>query len=248
MKVKVYDYNYYIIGVEDILYYIYMHKPKDNTLSMEKLKYIAPVETITELIDCGYITINEEKNVSLTKSALDWISSKPRIDLNYEILPQIIFHLLLYCYWINGKDDNGMVVIDTQEIIKNYKISNIKIYKCCKMLEDAKIINLYKNTNHYYYRYPYQETNKSVKIESRKKKEYTQDVKMYPEEYDNLVSKFGEKATNEIMKILSDYKLRTGRTYKSDYLAILHWVIEAWRKREANTYQVKKVNVERKKL
>jgi len=50
-------------------------------------------------------------------------------------------------------------------------------------------------------------------------------VSMTNAEYDALVERFGESDTKVMIEILDNYKGSSGRTYKSDYRAILSWVV-----------------------
>lgn len=51
-------------------------------------------------------------------------------------------------------------------------------------------------------------------------------VAMTNDEYASLVGKFGESDTKRLIEILDNYKGSTGKTYKSDYRAILSWVTD----------------------
>lgn len=74
-----------------------------------------------------------------------------------------------------------------------------------------------------------QETEKKTKAV---KKAYADDVHLTPAEYNSLVERVGSKqAADECIEILSNYKGATGKKYKSDYKAILNWVIDKWRER-----------------
>lgn len=55
---------------------------------------------------------------------------------------------------------------------------------------------------------------------------YAEFVTMTQEEHDNLVERFGEQGAKRAIEILDNYKGSSGRTYKSDYRAILGWVSE----------------------
>lgn len=59
-----------------------------------------------------------------------------------------------------------------------------------------------------------------------KKDKYAEYVTLYPEEYDKLVSEYGEPFTKKCIEILDNYKGSSGKTYKSDYRAILNWTVE----------------------
>lgn len=62
------------------------------------------------------------------------------------------------------------------------------------------------------------------------KVQYAEFVKMTEKEYKSLVSVYGEKITNEFIKILDNYKGSSGKTYKNDYRAILTWVVDRYKK------------------
>ena len=53
---------------------------------------------------------------------------------------------------------------------------------------------------------------------------------MTPEEYDKLVQKHGSDNTTVLIDILNSYKGSNGKKYKSDYLAILNWVVDRAKK------------------
>lgn len=74
-----------------------------------------------------------------------------------------------------------------------------------------------------------QEAEKKPKAE---KKVYADDVHLTLVEYNNLIDRLGSKqAADECIEILSNYKGANGKKYKSDYKAILNWVIDKWRER-----------------
>jgi len=58
-----------------------------------------------------------------------------------------------------------------------------------------------------------------------KKNKYTEFVSMTEKEYQSLILEHGEKNTKLLISILNNYKGANGKKYKSDYLAILSWVI-----------------------
>jgi hypothetical protein len=66
----------------------------------------------------------------------------------------------------------------------------------------------------------------SVNDNKEKKKEYAKFVSMLPEEYEKLISNHGERNTKTLIEILNNYKGSNGKKYKSDYLAILNWVVD----------------------
>jgi len=74
------------------------------------------------------------------------------------------------------------------------------------------------------------------------KKKYAEFVSMTKEEYKKLVDKHGEVATKKMIDILNNHKGATGKTYNSDYHAILSWVINRYeedKKKEEPPYPYK---------
>ncbi len=70
-----------------------------------------------------------------------------------------------------------------------------------------------------------------------KKVKYADYVSMTEEEYKALVEKIGEPATIKCIETLDNYKGSNGKTYKSDYRAILTWVIEAVKEKHKELFQ-----------
>lgn len=65
------------------------------------------------------------------------------------------------------------------------------------------------------------------------KQSYAASVLLRKSEYDELVKKFGVKQTEEMIDKLSAFKQSTGRSYLSDYNAILSWVADWYSERGA---------------
>jgi hypothetical protein len=63
-------------------------------------------------------------------------------------------------------------------------------------------------------------------------------VSLTQEEYDKLVSTHGEDRTKRMIEILNNYKGSSGKKYKSDYLAILNWVIKRLEEEEVKRGRV----------
>lgn len=57
------------------------------------------------------------------------------------------------------------------------------------------------------------------------KKNYAEFVSMTKEEYKKLVDKYGKDFTDKCIEVLDNYKGSSGKKYKSDYRAILTWVV-----------------------
>lgn len=71
----------------------------------------------------------------------------------------------------------------------------------------------------------------SSKSQSKKKaqdnkKKYAEAVTMTEEEYQKLTQQHTKAFVDKCIEILNNYKLSSGKRYKSDYHTILNWVIE----------------------
>jgi len=60
------------------------------------------------------------------------------------------------------------------------------------------------------------------------KKSYADDVTLTSKEFDKLRGEYGEEGAKRMIKILSNYKGSKGKKYKSDYKAILSWVVDKY--------------------
>ena len=58
------------------------------------------------------------------------------------------------------------------------------------------------------------------------KKLYAEFVTMTEDEYEKLLTKYGKEKTVKMIEILDNYKGASGKKYKSDYRAILSWVVK----------------------
>lgn len=58
------------------------------------------------------------------------------------------------------------------------------------------------------------------------KVKYAEFVSMTEEEYGKLVEQYGKEMTARMVEVLDNYKGQNGKTYKSDYRAMLNWVVE----------------------
>lgn len=69
----------------------------------------------------------------------------------------------------------------------------------------------------------------SAKPKSDVKHKYTDTVKMTDTEYGKLVAEYGEDGANRLVELLDNYKAASGRAYRSDYRAILNWVVDKYK-------------------
>jgi len=65
------------------------------------------------------------------------------------------------------------------------------------------------------------------------KTDYAEFVSLTDDEYAALVTKLGEEGAKRCIEILDNYKGANGKKYKSDYRAILNWVIERFKEEKA---------------
>lgn len=83
--------------------------------------------------------------------------------------------------------------------------------------------------------------NKINKKEQEEKIHFADFVTMTNAEHEKLVSTYGTEFTDQCIKILDNYKGSKGKEYKSDYRAILSWVVdEAKKRKQESKYNSKK--------
>jgi hypothetical protein len=73
----------------------------------------------------------------------------------------------------------------------------------------------------------------TVKKVNKPKENYAEFVSMTEEEYKKLVEQHGEQATKQMIEILDNYKGASGKTYESDYRAILSWVVKRYQEEKS---------------
>ena len=66
------------------------------------------------------------------------------------------------------------------------------------------------------------------KAAKAKKYKYAEFVTLTRDEYAKLCESFGEDAAKRMIEILDNYKGSKGKKYKSDYKAILNWVVDRY--------------------
>lgn len=70
------------------------------------------------------------------------------------------------------------------------------------------------------------ETRNDIREARNEKRAYAESVTMTEVEHQKLTDEHGEDATKRMIEILNNYKGSSGKKYKSDYLAILNWVVK----------------------
>ena len=83
------------------------------------------------------------------------------------------------------------------------------------------------------------DTNTDNKKENIKEKEpkihFAEFVTMTNAEHEKLVSTYGKEFADQCIQVLDNYKGSSGKKYKSDYRAILTWVVDEVKKRKNQT-------------
>lgn len=67
-----------------------------------------------------------------------------------------------------------------------------------------------------------------AKAEKKKKYKYAEFVTLTKDEYAKLCTEHTEEAVRRMIEILDNYKGQSGKRYKSDYRAILNWVVDSY--------------------
>lgn len=80
--------------------------------------------------------------------------------------------------------------------------------------------------------------NKNKKEKKKEKKDiYSDSVYLSDTEYQKLIEQYGLSATKEMITILDNYKGSSGKKYKSDYKAILSWVVDSYKNKKPKTQE-----------
>lgn len=80
---------------------------------------------------------------------------------------------------------------------------------------------------------PKESKESKIKENKIKKDKYLDSVYLSEEEHKKLESEYGTRKTKKLIEHLNNYKEANGKTYKSDYHAILNWVVRAVEQEEA---------------
>lgn len=86
-------------------------------------------------------------------------------------------------------------------------------------------------------RAPARETTGDPPMSTSPKEKYAELVTLTEEEYRKLVEKHGEAVVQWCIQKLNSYKGATGKTYASDYSAILLWVLDSYQEEQAKHRQ-----------
>ena len=85
--------------------------------------------------------------------------------------------------------------------------------------------------------------NKKENIKEKEQKiHFAEFVTMTNAEYEKLISTYGKEFTDQCIQVLDNYKGSNGKKYKSDYRAILTWVVDEVKKRNSKQIIAKTSN------
>ena len=119
----------------------------------------------------------------------------------------------------NNEDDTN----ECERMQSNEKNANA----CERMQSDANNANTNTNTD---------TNNKKENIKEKEPKiHFAEFVTMTNAEYNKLVSTYSKEFADQCIEVLDNYKGSSGKKYKSDYRAILAWVIDEVKKRKKQT-------------
>ena len=142
-------------------------------------------------------TIRDARNELKQKGRIDWNSRKGNQSAIYKIIPLV----------------NTLSAISADSSADNhadkYADSNADNHATLNKLNKTKL-NIKRK--------------KEISKTEDDKNKYAEFVYMSEDEYTKLIEKHGEILTKRMIEALDNYKGSIGKTYKSDYRAILSWV------------------------
>lgn len=142
-------------------------------------------------------------------------------------------------HWLDVLIDNGVCAVREDGAIYNRRMvkeENIRLKRQKagkkggdttkeRIFEHAKPIVVSKPLAPITESPPLFSPDEQCKIEKAKKYKYSDYVTLTRDEYMKLVVEHSEEGAKRMIEILSNYKGSKGKKYKSDYLAILNWVV-----------------------
>lgn len=162
-----------------------------------------------------------KQRVAITKLLNMKLIETKKMGIPCKIYYKLNENNILNCYTNIQKK---MVEVAKSSVVENLDNKNLKdISSCDEIFQEQEEQNLDNNNNNNNNNH----THESNKLEKAEKKiEYAKMVTMTKEEHQDLINKYGEEMTKQLVEQLSLYKQCKGKSYNSDYAAILYWVIE----------------------
>ena len=143
--------------------------------------------------------------------------------------------------YLNDLELNQQIVQQKSKIITLISIVKYDIYQCDGTTDDTSdstTDGTYSKKDKNINNIPSIIPQKDDGTKSEKTK-YADYVRLSDKEYEKLCLQYTEAATLRMIEILNNYKGSNGKKYKSDYLAILNWVVKRYmeeKKDEQNMY------------
>lgn len=63
---------------------------------------------------------------------------------------------------------------------------------------------------------------------------FAEHVRMTQQEMERLQQEFGREGAEQMVEMLNAYKGASGKTYRSDYMAIRSWVVRRWQEEQGH--------------
>lgn len=202
-------------------------KPGQVITSYESMNKILKIgvqkirTAIKKLKSTGEITIESTNKYTLITiekwEQYQYTADEPNTQINKQTNIQLT----------SNQQATNKQLTNNQQHIKNIKnIKNIENVKNGKKEREGNGNGDAREKNSLAPNPPAPARTKSANFEKSQKEHYcqAQTVTLTDEEYRKLLDEFGECDTAELIRLLDEYKLMTGKYYKSDFRAIKSWV------------------------
>lgn len=123
-------------------------------------------------------------------------------------------------------ESNNVIDIKSNNKFSLVSLVNWAVYQVTDENSDSKHDSKYNNRPTTGRQQTDTDKNDKECIKNDKKIIYADFVSMTETEYQKLVGEHGEPATKKMIEVLDNYKGSKGKKYKSDYRAILNWVVD----------------------
>lgn len=170
-----------------------------------------------------YVSTGKTNNLKKTLD-IAFIPIKQNIDRNNE-------------KWTEIKIKRSEAGKKSAEIKKQQKSTNLTSVDFVKSKSTNSTVNVNVNDN------VNVNVNKKENIKEKEPKiHFAEFVTMTNAEHEKLISTYGKEFADQCIQVLDNYKGSSGKKYKSDYRAILTWVVDEVQKRKKTTTSAKTSN------
>lgn len=163
-----------------------------------------------------------------------------RVNVDINVVKEVVNDCIKYGIFDNNLFEQYQILtskgIQNRYFEASTRRKNIELEDKFLLITVDKLINVNKNTINANKKPSSSGDNVIISTESKVKEskvkeikdKYAEFVSLTKEEYEKLISQHGENATKEMIRILDNYKGSSGKKYKSDYRAILNWVVKRY--------------------